>query len=96
MPTPRPIIVASVGAIVGTVTPWPRTVISESPAIRPSTAETSGSPIATSVPKVNARMIAAAISPITSLLPVSGSESSVPTEPPTATSIPTFTPGFPA
>ena len=94
MPTPRPIIVASVGAIVGTVTTWPRSPISESPASSPSTAETIGSPIATSVPKVKARMIIAAIRPITSLLSVSGSESSVPTEPPTATSMPACRAGF--
>jgi hypothetical protein len=89
MPTPSPIIVASVGAIVGTVTMWPRSTISDRPAAKPNTADTIGSPIATSVPNVNARMIIAASKPITSLLSVAGSESSLPTEPPTATSIPT-------
>jgi hypothetical protein len=96
MPTPRPIIVARVGAIEGTVTTCPRSTISDSPAARPKTAETIGSPIAASVPKVNARMIIAAIRPTTSLLSVAGSESSLPTEPPTATCSPALAAGFPA
>ena len=96
MPTPSPIIVASVGAIEGTVAACPRITIKESPATSPSTAETIGKPIATSVPKVNARMTIAAAIPITSLLSVSAGESLLPTEPPTATCRPAFTPGLPA
>ena len=45
---------------------------------------------------MNARMIIAAIRPTTSLLSVAGSESSLPTEPPTATSIPAWRAGLPA
>ena len=41
-------------------------------------------------------MIIAADEPTSSLLSVSGSESSLPTGPPTATSIPASTPGSPA
>ena len=81
MPTPRPIIVASVGATVGTFVTWPSRPISESPTNKPNTAEMIGRPIATSVPNVKARMIIAATRPITSLLSVAGSESSVPTGP---------------
>ena len=64
MPTPSPIIVASVGAIDGTVTTWPRSPISARPPMRPMTAEMIGMPIATREPKVKARMIIAATRPI--------------------------------
>jgi hypothetical protein len=39
MPTPRPIIVASVGAIVGTVTMWPKRPINERPTSKPTADE---------------------------------------------------------
>ena len=96
MPTPSPIIVARVGAIVGTVTAWPRRPIADKPTSRPKTAETIGRPIATSDPKVNARMIIAAIRPTRSLDSVAGSDSSLPIGPPTATSIPAASAGWAA
>ena len=67
--------------------------INERPTRRPTTAETIGMLMATSVPKVKARMIIAARSPTTSLLSVAGSDSSLPTGPPTATAIPAFSAG---
>ena len=50
-------------------------------------------PIATSVPKVKVRISIAAIRPIRSLLPVSGSDSSDPIWPPAATFIPALRAG---
>ncbi len=70
--------------------------MSDNPTASPNTADTIGRPIATSVPNVNARMIIAAAKPTISLLSVAGSDSSPPTEPPTATFMPAFTPGLPA
>ena len=93
MPTPRPIIVASVGAIEGTSVTWPSRPITESPMSRPRTAGTIAIPIATSVPKVRVRITIAANRPIMSLLSVSGSDSSEPIWPPAATFIPAFRPG---
>jgi hypothetical protein len=78
MPTPNPIIVASVGAMLGTSATWPRNLISASVAISPSTALTIGSSIAVTVPNANSRMITAAVSPTTSLLSVSGFETACP------------------
>ena len=52
-----------------------------------------GSPIATRVPNVKARMIIAAVRPMTSLLSVAGSESSLPICPLAATFIPAFRAG---
>ena len=84
---------ARVGAIVGTSVTLPSRPMIERPTNRPKTAERIGIPIATRVPKVSARMIIAAVSPTTSLDSVSGSESSVPIEPPAATFIPALRPG---
>ena len=64
-----------------------------SPHARPTIAERIGIVIATSVPKVKARMIMATARPITSLLLVSASDSSLPMGPPTATCMPAALPG---
>ena len=64
-----------------------------SPQMRPKMADRIGIPIATNVPKVKARMIIAATRPMIVLLSVSGSESSDPIGPPTATCIPAALPG---
>ena len=79
MPTPRPIIVASVGATVGTSVNSPTMLISASALTSPRTAVTIGSAIAVAVPKANSRMMTAAPSPIASLMWVSGFESCWPT-----------------
>ncbi len=79
--------------MVGTVVKCPSRPIRESPPRRPSTAETIGIPIATSVPKVKARMIIAAVNPTISLLSVAGSESSLPICPLAATFIPALRAG---
>ena len=79
MPTPRPIIVASVGATVGTAVTWPMAVISARLVKRPRTAVMIGSAIAVAVPKASSRMITAAASPTASLLSVDGRESFWPT-----------------
>ena len=67
--------------------------ISESPASSPMIALMMGMPIATIVPNAKLRMIVAAMIPMSSLLSVSGEESSDPTLPPTATCMPAFRPG---
>ena len=72
MPTPRPIIVASVGATVGTALTCPTAVIRASVVKRPRMAVMIGSAIAVAVPKASRRMITAAASPTASLLSVDG------------------------
>ena len=72
MPTPRPIIVASVGEMVGTSTTCPSSPTMLRPAPRPRIAVRIGRPIATTVPNVSSRMITAAESPTASLLSVLG------------------------
>ena len=74
MPTPSPIIVASVGATVGTSAMWLMSVMIDSPATRPNRAVRIGSPIATTVPKVNSSTITAIERPTASLECVSGLE----------------------
>ena len=64
MPTPRPIIVASVGATVGTSARCPIRRMIASELTRPSTAEMIGSVIAAALPNANSRMITAAVRPI--------------------------------
>ena len=58
-----------------------------SPTISPTTAVTMGIPIATMVPNARLRMIIASTIPTSSLLSVSGLESSEPIAPPTAMSV---------
>ncbi len=74
MPTPRPIIVASVGATVGTVATCPSMRMIASVASRPKIALRIGKSIETTVPNVNVRMIIAAMIPISSLDSVAGFE----------------------
>ena len=79
MPTPRPIIVASVGATVGTSPTWLSGVTIDSPITRPNTAVTIGSPMATTVPKVNSSTMTAMVRPTASLEWVLGLDTFWPT-----------------
>ena len=79
MPTPRPIIVASVAATPGTSSMCSSRWMIESVQARPISAETIGSIIAVAVPKAKSRMITAAIRPISSEISVDGLESWLPT-----------------
>ena len=72
----------------GTPTRWPIRPMPIRPTTRPTTAVMMGIPIATIVPNAKVRMIIAATMPTSSLLSVSGFDSSDPIEPPAATSIP--------
>ncbi len=72
MPTPRPIIVASVGATVETLITWLTIDTSDSVEANPRMAVRMGSSIDTSVPKVNVRITMAAMIPISSLDSVEG------------------------
>ncbi len=74
MPTPNPIMVASVGATVGTVTTCPRIRMMASVRASATIAFRIGSSIATIVPKVSVRMTIAAMIPISSLDSVDGLE----------------------
>ena len=88
MPTPSPIIVASVGATVGTVTTWPSMRMIASVESSAKIAVRIGSSIAVTVPKVNVRMTIAAMIPISSLDSVDGLETFWPSWPPVSTCIP--------
>ena len=79
MPTPRPIIVASVAATPGTSRTCSSSLMIDSVQARPISAPTIGSIIAVAVPKANSRMITAAIRPISSEFSVDGLESWLPT-----------------
>jgi hypothetical protein len=72
MPTPSPIIVASVGATVDTVVTWLNIRMTDSAEASARIAARIGSSIATTVPKVNVRITAAAMIPISSLDSVAG------------------------
>src|SRR4051794_30429232 len=85
MPTPRPIIVASVGASVGTSITCPASVTSARPAARPASATTMGSPIATTPPSVTRSTTAAAARPIASLWSTVVGAALCPIVPPKAT-----------
>ncbi len=63
MPTPRPIIEASVGATVGMSNSEPSAVIRANPVARPIRAVPIGRPIATTDPKATRRTITAATRP---------------------------------
>ena len=71
-------MIPSVGATSGTLIAWPRMPIRPSPAITATIAVTIGSGIAAAVPKVTRRMMIAATIPTTSLVSVSGFETSSP------------------
>ena len=77
MPTPRPIIVPSVGATLGISIAWPPRAIAQSPMTTPRIAVVIGIAIATAVPKVNSRMTMAARIPSASLAWVEGDETVV-------------------
>ena len=96
MPTASPIMVAIVVEISGTDTRCPISPITPRAVVRPRMAVPIGIPIATSVPKVNVRMIIAARMPITSLVDVSFGDSVLPIEPPPTTSMPACVPGLAA
>jgi hypothetical protein len=96
MPTPRPIMVASVGAMSGMPKRWPNRPMPARPTTSPTMAEMIGMPMATIEPNARVRMIIAATIPTSSLLSVSGVESSEPIEPPAATWIPRGSAGFSA
>jgi hypothetical protein len=74
MPTPSPIIVASVGATVGTVATCSSIRMIASVDSSPRIAVKIGSTIATTVPNVNVRIAIAAMIPISSLDSVDGFE----------------------
>ena len=93
MPTPRPIIVARVGAITGMSRTWPSSPIAPRAPTSASTAVTMGIPMATAEPKARVRITIATRRPTTSLLSVCGLDSSLPTGPPAATVRPAFRAG---
>ena len=74
MPTPSPIIVASVGATDGTVVTWPSMRMIASDASSAKIALRIGSSIETTVPNANVRITIAAMIPISSLDSVEGLE----------------------
>ena len=78
MPTPRPIIVASVGATVGISTAWPASAIAQSEMTSPRIAVVIGIAIATAVPNVSSRITIAAAIPTTSLECVAGCDTTWP------------------
>ena len=88
MPTPRPSIVARVGATTGMSTRWPSSPISPRPVTSPTMAVRIGMPAATSVPKVIARITMPAARPIISLRRECSSESRMPSTPPASTWMP--------
>jgi hypothetical protein len=59
-------MVASAGAVVGTSTTWPSSVMMLSPVTRPTIAVPIGRPIATALPNVTSRIRIAAAIPTTS------------------------------
>jgi hypothetical protein len=85
MPTPRPIIVATVGATSGTATRWPSRETRLSPQMRPKIATAIGTTIAVTVPKTRTRMSMATPMPMTSLMCASGLEILEPSWPPAST-----------
>ena len=85
MPTPRPIIVASVGATVGTVITCPSSLMIASASVSPMIASRIGSSIEATVPNVNDRITIAAQIPISSLISVEGFETFWPSWPPVST-----------
>ena len=93
MPTPRPIMVASVGATSGIATKWPSRPTSPSPVTSPTTAVTTGMPAAARHPNVNARMMTAEIRPMASLRRDLVSDKRSPTAPPASTWMPALRAG---
>ena len=85
MPTPNPIMVASVGAMLGTATMCPSSPMIAKPSASPMTALMMGRNMAMRVPNDTARMMTAAMRPMTVLESVFGLDSVAPTVPPAAT-----------
>ena len=96
MPTPSPIIVASVGATVDTVVTWLNIRTTDSAEASPRSAVRIGSSIATTVPNVKVRITAAAMIPISSLDSVAGLDTFWPSWPPVSTWIPAACAGLAA
>ena len=69
MPTPRPTMVATIGAAVLTSMVAASSVMPAEPTARPTRATTIGSPALTTEPKASTRMSSAATMPISSPLP---------------------------
>src|SRR3954454_7918240 len=82
MPTPSPIIVATVGATSGTETTWPSSEIALSPQISPKIATATGSTIAVTVPNTMTRISIATAMPTRSLVLPARWKSLVPSWPP--------------
>ena len=88
MPTPRPIIVPSVGATLGISIAWPPRAIAQRPMTTPRIAVVIGIAIATAVPNVNSRITIAARIPSTSLAWVLGDDACCPRYPPAEVAMP--------
>ena len=84
---------ATVGPESGMATRWPSRPTRPSPIPSPIRAVTSGSPAATSEPKVKARMMTAATVPISSLPRGLVCEITVPSDPPASTCRPALRAG---
>ena len=93
MPTPKPIMVASVGATSGMATKWPSRPTRPSPVSSPTMAVAIGMPAAARQPKVNARMMTAEIRPMASLRRDLVSDNRSPMAPPASTWIPALRAG---
>jgi len=96
MPTPNPIIVASVGATDGTVIAWPSRRMIASDVSSATIALRIGSSIETTVPNANVRITIAAMIPISSLISVEGLDTFWPSCPPVCTSRPAALAGLAA
>ena len=79
MPTPSPIIVASVDETSGTSAMCPSSLMIESDTASPKIAVTMGSAMAVAVPNANSRITIAAAMPMSSLLPSSAFDTALPT-----------------
>ena len=88
MPTPRPIIVASVAPVDGMFTMCPLRPTMPRATLRATTAVMIGIPIATRLPSTRLRITIAAAMPTTSLLSVGSLDSVLPSDPPASTSMP--------
>ena len=93
MPTPRPSIVASVGAVPGTSATCSSKVITLSAVASPAIAVMIGRPMATIVPNVSSSTMTAIVRPTSSLDSVLGFDSFWPRYPPASTSRPAFRAG---
>ena len=90
MPTPRPIIVARVGPLVGIETAWPASPTRASAAPSPSTAVRIGIPIDTRLPSTRLRISIATRMPMISLVSDASVDRVEPMLPAAATCTPAF------